>query len=140
MSRTNHHQRNYKKWNLVGERVRVSNGWNRDDDGNRVPRGVIYTEDWPHGMEVWDLRFFAGCRRRPQLIHRVLDFHGRYPARFHYGTGGTARSYADMREAEFRTFGRHYENECRLVYNAGGDVDEITEPDLRPRSIEYDLW
>lgn len=148
MSRTNHHRRNYKRWNMTEteytwgwktERRKV--GRRRHYDCIVEPREWICTEEVRQvGMETWDLRFYAGCRRRPQMVHRALDFYDRYPWRFHHGTGGTARSYADTREGQFRTAVRRYVHEARAVWNAGGEVDGLREPDRRPRSIEYDLW
>lgn len=131
MSRTNHHRRNPKRWNITEPcfaylRYRVLD--------------ITRVEEREVGIETYDLRFYAGCRRRPQAIHRVLYFGTAYPWRFHHGTGGTARSYADIRESQFRTASRRYVDEARDVWNAGGDVDEVREPDRRPRSIDYDLW
>lgn len=147
MSRTNHHRRNPKRWNITEVEYRW--GWKTEPRKlkRRVYRFAVEPREWIRteeqrqiGMETWDLRFYAGCRRRPQLIHRVLDFGTWYPWRFHHGTGGTARSYADIREGQFRSAVRAYERLARAVWNAGGDVDEIGEPEQRPRSIDYDLW
>jgi len=133
MSRTNHHQRNYKRWNITRRKADYPRAW------SRYP-GAIVEYDEPVGMETWDLRFYTGCRRTPQVIHRVLDFHSRYPWKFHYGSGGIEDSYASQREAEFRSETRLYVDAARRTYNAGGDVEELMEPDPRPRSIEYLLW
>ena len=125
---------------MIHEEIQLSHGWSWDENDVRVPRGEYYVEREPYGMQLWDLRFYAGCQRQPQVIHRVLDFHDRHPWRFHYGQDGTAKSYADLHEGEFRTAVRQYVNECRRLYNAGEDVDDAREPSPRPRSIEYDLW
>lgn len=127
MSRTNHHRR-YDRWNIMEDRVTIN--WNGD----------LEIETTHEGMETWDLRFYAGCRRRPQLIHRVLDFHGLHPWRIHYGRDGTAKSYADIREGQFRTAERQYLEAARAAWNAGEDVEEINELDSRPQFIAYDLW
>lgn len=131
MSRTNHHRRNYKRWNIEEPyfnylRFRNPETWE--------------TEFHKVGMETWDLRFYAGCRRRPQVIHRVLDFGTAYPWRFHHGTGGTARICADIAEGRFRADTRRYTGLARAVWNAGGELDGLDEPARRPRSIEWDLW
>lgn len=147
MSRTNHHRRSYKRWNITETEYRW--GWKMEPRKLRrrvyqfavEPRAWIRTEEqWQVGMETWDLRFYAGCRRTPQAVHRVLYFGTAYPWRFHHGTGGTARSCADIAEGAFRGATHRYERLARAVWNAGGDVDGLTEPDLRPRSIEWDLW
>jgi hypothetical protein len=127
MSRTNHHRR-YNRWNITRRKTHYPRTW------NRYP-GVIVEYDEPVGMEVYDLRFYAGCRRRPQLIHRVLDTYGLYTWRMHHGRDGVAKSYADIREGQFRSSTRAYERLARAVWNAGGEVDEIGEPERRPRSI-----
>jgi hypothetical protein len=132
MSRTNHHRR-YDWWNMKEPDVYWGKPWSAYE-------GQIFVEERTIGMEVWDLRFYAGCRRTPQVIHRVLDFHDLYPVRIHYGRDGVAKSYGDIREGQFRTATRRYVDEARMTYNAGGDVDEICEPDKRPRSIDWDLW
>jgi len=126
VSRTNHHRRNYKRWNIVGMQIDHY-------------RGVFFRE-YRNGMETYDLRFYAGCRRTPQPVHRVLDFHGRYPWRFHYGSDGVAKSYADIAEGELRAAVRIYTGEALKLLRAGEDLDELLEPDLKPRSIEYELW
>lgn len=133
MSRTNHHRRNVKRWNIVRRKADYPRPW------SPYP-GVIVECDESVGMETWDLRFYAGCRRTPQPVHRVLDFHGRYPSRFYYGADGVAKSYAGIRESELRMQVRLYTAQARELWNAGGDVDGLREPDVRPRSIEYDLW
>jgi hypothetical protein len=147
VSRTNHHRRNYKLWNITETEYHW--GWKREPRKIKrhvyqfavEPREWIRTEEQRQvGMETWDLRFYAGCRRRPQVIHRVLDFGTAYPWRFHHGTGGTARICADIHERQFRTDTRRYVDQARAVWNAGGDVDEVREPGDRPRSIEWDLW
>lgn len=127
MSRTNHHRR-YKRWNITRDRVTLR--WN----------GALEIDSAREGMEVYDLRFYAGCRRTPQAVHRVLDFHGRYPWRILYGAYGVAKSYADIREGQFRAATRTYVQLVSFTWNAGGDVEEIGEPDRRPRTIDYDLW
>lgn len=129
MSRTNHHRR-YGRWNIE-EPYFVY--WHA--------RNAEWTLEYHKtGMEVWGLRFYAGCRRRPALVHRVLDTYGLYAWRMHHGRDGVAKSYGDIREGQFRTATRRYVEEARAVWNAGGDVDEINEPDKRPRSIDWDLW
>lgn len=129
MSRTNHHRR-YKRWNIIEPYF----DW--------IPRGSRFGEIEYHngGMELYDLRFYAGSRRQPQRVHRVLDFYGLHPWRIHYGRDGVAKSYADIREGQFRSASRRYVDEARAVWNAGGDVDEVREPDRRPYRITYDLW
>lgn len=146
MSRTNHHRRNCKRWNLA--ETEYVWGWKTEPRKLRrrvyrvyaEPREWVRTEEQrPIGIETWDLRFYAGCRRTPQVVHRVLDFHGRYPWRFHHGPGN-AKPCADKWESKLRADARRYVEEARATHNAGEDVDELYEPDLRPRSIEYDLW
>jgi len=132
MSRTNHH-RDYHRWNFTTREIYYNKPW--------TPwAGELTFEDRAVGMETWDLRFYAGCRRTPQVIHRLLDFRGQYPIRIHYGRRGRAKGYADHWEAKFRGDTRRYEDECRAAYNAGYDVDDVLEPNHRPRSIEWDLW
>lgn len=129
MSRTNHHRR-YRRWNIEEPYFAY---WHHRD-------AKWEWETHTTGMQIWDLRFYAGCRRRPQVIHRVLDFQGFYPVRILYGRHGVAKSYGDIREGQFRTATRRYVGEARAVWNAGSDVDEVREPDSRPRSIDWDLW
>lgn len=132
MSRTNHHRRSYDRWNLIEVEVYYGKRW--------TPyRGQFFEEDRRVGMETWDLRFYAGCRRTPEVVHRELHFHGRYPWRFHHGPGNAGPAAAKQ-EAKFRADARRYTDEARGVWNAGGDVDELREPDRRPWSIEWDLW
>lgn len=132
MSRTNHHRR-YNRWNM--NRTELSWG-----PSYGPYRGQLTEDETKVGMEVWDLRFYAGCRRRPQVIHRVFDSHGLYTWRMFYGRDGVAKSYGDIREGQFRTASRRYVQAARAAWNAGEDVDEINEPDKRPRSIDCDLW
>lgn len=147
MSRTNHHRRNPGRWNMTA--TEYVWGWKTEPRTLRrrvyqlaaEPREWVRTEEQREvGIETWDLRFYAGCRRRPQVVHRALNFHTPYPWRFHHGTGGTARSYADIHERQFRMDARRYAELARAVWNAGGEVDEVREPGRRPRSIEWDLW
>lgn len=148
MSRTNHHQRNYKRWNITGIEVRW--GWKTERrkvkrryyDFIAEPSEWVATEETRHlGMELSDLRFYAGCRRQPELIHKRLEFYGRYPWRFHHGPG-VAKPSADKWEGKLRGSVRQYVDEARDLYNAGDDwaIEDLVEPDLRPRSIEWDIW
>lgn len=147
MSRTNHH-RPYVRWNIV--EVEYLWGWKTEPKGSRpcTWRGSLrlttpwewVREPYEHqiGVETWDLRFYAGCKRRPQLIHKSVRIYGHCNRIL--VAQGVAASASVMWERSYRRQERDYTHEARGVHNAGGDVDELHEPDKKPRSITWDLW
>lgn len=92
------------------------------------------------GNELWGLRFYAGCKRRPQLIHRSFDTRGKYCYRLFAGQG-IAWGYANHRRRVVRAEEREFTNLVRQVHRAGGDLDDVLEPaDSRHGAILWDIW
>jgi hypothetical protein len=92
------------------------------------------------GTELWDLRFYAGCKREPQVIHRVLMLKATYGSRIFAGPG-IAAEYARHRRNRVRTEEREYNDAVRALWNAGEDVDDLLEPaDSRHGAILWDIW
>lgn len=123
MSRTNT-TTPWKRWN-----IKKARSWSWDPD-----------EWYQTGNELWDLRFYAGCKRQPQLIHRSFDTRGKYCSKIHLGPR-IAASYALSRRNKTRTTEREYTEAARKLWNAGEDVDDLRDPiESQHGAILWDIW
>ncbi len=124
MSRTVHHVR-HDHWNVMGP---VLHYWCGQDEH-------------PVGNVIWDLRFPAGCRRVPvKLVHRTPCWAG-WP--YSWGHAGTSaiRQWANQIEGGLRAQARDYTREAVKVHRAGGELDELAQPDGRTRhSALWEAW
>ena len=79
---------------------------------------------------MYDLRFFAGCRRVPQRLRHAVSGGG-----YVHGHGGTDAVGLKAREIEcaIRTGWRAYAAEAVKAHRAGVDLVEMVEPDGRTR-------
>lgn len=127
MSRTAHHVRR-QHWNVKAfeqERWRVP--WEKDFRFSLDEVGLI----------LYDLRFYAGCKRTPQKIRKVVTDdnwlgHGGASAVQHI-----AREFRSRQRNEERLYARN----VRKMARAGGDLEEAPEPDGRTRhSAIWDAW
>lgn len=122
MSRSLHHVR-YNHWNIkrtvLDYRGRI---------GFRVEFGEY--ED-TLGVELYDLRFYAGCKRVPQTVHRIR-FDYQYVRTWGHANG-VAHSYAKEMAGMHRAAVRAYGRDIIKAYRSGGDLDEYTEPEGRTR-------
>lgn len=122
MSRSLNHVR-YKHWNIKRPRVATVYRYG-------IGAGLFYEEE-TMGAELYDLRFYAGCKRVPQTVHRV-----RYDYSYTRTWGhanGVARSYAKEQAGMHRAAVRAYGRDIVKAYRSGGDLDEYTEPEGRTR-------
>lgn len=139
MSRTLHHVR-YNRWNVK----ELDPYWGYSDDqyekvgnGRRMRRlkpGA--TPGWvPYmhavGVELYDLRFYAGCQRVPQQVHRRRDYYSYVRIWGH--ANGVARSYAKEAAGSHRASVRAYGRDIVKAYRCGGDLEEYVEPEGRTR-------
>lgn len=139
MSRTNHHT-NYRRANLAETHWQVSSGWDRGPDAQRIPYSTLYPRRVQVGNETWDLRFYAGCRRIPELVHIVVDNRGAYCSKL-WLEPGLAKSAAKLARGVKRARDRDYAVLARKTWRAGEDVHELLEPEGRNRhSADWDLW
>lgn len=115
MSRTAHHVP-LGRWNQL----------EHEDD----PRPGREGYDWAVGHVVYDLRFFAGCRRRPQKVTASVRGGG-----YIHGHGGTQVVQVRAREIEggLRAGWRAFAATAVKTWRAGEDVGELLEPDGRTR-------
>jgi|SRR6185437_12833283 len=147
MSRTAHHVR-YEHWNIRRPDYYWAPRW-------RLEAGV---EFYPHrksggggwvlarheeilGNVVYDLRYYAGCKRVPRKIVRRTPDWGGWP--YAWGHGGMAgvKHWADQIEGGIRAAARDYARAAVKTHRAGGDVEELLEPDGRTRgSALYEAW
>jgi hypothetical protein len=135
MSRTNHHI-SFSRGNRRARELYYLKFWSPGYN-----RGELLENWFAYGNETWDLRFYAGCKRVPQVIHRVVDTRGTgYYCHRLWLEPGLVKRYGKIREREFRAQTRRYVNETRLTWNAGGDVEEITEPDVKTGDIWWRVW
>lgn len=131
MSRTNT-TTPYEHWNI--RQVTVSYG---------PPWGPYYGERFvdSHGVgnEMYDLRFYAGCKRQPQVVHREVRTYG-WANKIHLGPR-IAAGYASHRRNVVRTAEREYNDAAAKLWNAGEDVDDLLEPaDSRHGAVLWDIW
>lgn len=135
MSRTNHHI-SFSRGNRRAKELYFLNFWSPGYN-----RGELIENWFAYGNETWDLRFYAGCRRVPQVIHKVVDTHGSgYYCYRLWLEPGIVKRYAKLRQREFRAQERQYTRRARALWNAGEDVDELTELNDRPHDIWWDVW
>ncbi len=137
MSRTLSHVP-YKHWNVREPHI----SWGYDDEqfethgkrGGKLKPGA--TREWvvdmvAEGVELTDLRFYAGCRRVPQVIRKTRASYT-YAGTWGHCSGvarGIAKEIAGSDRAAVRTYGRA----VAKAYRSGGDVDDYLEPDGRTR-------
>lgn len=122
MSRTNNTTR-YDHWN-----IKKARSWSWDPD-----------EWYRVGTELYDLRFYAGCKRQPQLVHREIVTYG-WASKITLRPRIAARC-ARKRRNGVRTAEREYNDVARKLWNGGEDVDDLLEPaDSRHGAILWDIW
>lgn len=120
MSRTAHHVP-LNRWNQL-----------EHEDDPRPGRGGY---DWPVGHVVYDLRYFAGCRRRPQRVRASVRGGG-----YIHGHGGTQVVQVRGREIEggLRAGWRAFAAEVVKARRGGFDIEQLVEPEARTR--HQALW
>ncbi len=126
MSRTLHHVR-YKHWNI--KRTTLVYRWGIGGVG-------LDYEDETIGVELYDLRFYAGCNRVPQVVYLRREEHNYTQTWGHHG--GAARGFAKERHGQYRAQVREYGRNAVKVYRSGGDTDDMIEPEGRTRHSA--LW
>lgn len=143
MSRTAHHIRR-QHWNVH----KIEYFWEWETEPVRVgkrtyqfvkkPRNLIFKEEsWEVGHELYDLRFYAGCKRVPQRIRRVITPNNWLG----HGGGSRVQMYMDEYWGGHRAAGRIYGREVRKAHRAGEFYEDILEPEGRHRhSAIYDAW
>lgn len=122
MSRSLNHVR-YKHWNIRHTVVYAVGSWS-------TWAGLNEDEE-TDGVELYDLRFYAGCKRVPQVVHRI-----RYDYSYTRTWGhanGVARSYAKEQTGMHRAAVRAYGRDIVKAYRSGGDLDDYVEPEGRTR-------
>lgn len=135
MSRTNHHV-SYNRANRRARELYFLNFWNPGYN-----RGELLENWFAYGNETWDLRFYAGCKRVPQVVHKVIDTRGSgYYCHRLWLESGIVKVYGKIRQREFRASERRYADLARLTWNAGEDVEELLEPSTKTRDIWWDVW
>lgn len=121
-------------WNIVDVTVTPGPPW------EPYHRGKPYVDIHGIGNEMYDLRFYAGCKRQPQVVHMSFDTRGRYCSKIYLGPR-IAASYALCRRNKTRAAEREYVEAARKLWNAGEDVDDLLEPaDSRHGAILWDIW
>lgn len=143
MSRTAHHIRR-KYWNV--KQVERCLGWETEPVriGNHTyqfikkPRTLVYKEElWEVGHELYDLRFYAGCKRVPQNVRRAITLNNWLG----HGGGSRVQIYMDEYWGGHRAAGRSYGKEVKKAHRAGELYDDILEPEGRHRhQAIYDAW
>jgi hypothetical protein len=142
MSRTMHHVR-YKHWNIK----RPDYYWGYADDqyekvskrSRRVKPGAVpgwVMDPDTVGVELYDLRFYAGCNRVPQVVYLRREEHSYTQTWGHHG--GAARGIAKEKHGQHRAQVREYGRNAVKVYRSGGDTDDMIEPEGRTRHTA--LW
>jgi len=122
LSRTMHHVA-WKHWNLKRPTVYVYamySPYNGLEDGDETV-----------GHELYDLRFYAGCRRTPQLVHLVRRYTGYSDTWGH--AGGVAKGYGRKHRRRTRNEERTYGRDVLKAHRAGEDADDYLEPEGRTR-------
>jgi hypothetical protein len=120
LSRTAHHTP-FAHWRLQGVEV--------------FPNGWIDPYQWPIMHVLYDLRYFAGCRRHPQKVRASVRWGG-----YVHGHGGSRAAAIRGAEIEggLRVDWRAFAAAAVKAHRAGGDVDDLLEPDARTR--HQALW
>ena len=147
MSRTVHHVR-YDHWNIKEPDYcwvplwRLAEGREFHLHHKRGGRDwVLVEQEQTVGNVLWDLRFYAGCKRVPaKLVHRTPCWAG-WP--YSWGHAGTSAigGWANQIEGGLRADARDYAREAVKVHRAGGEVEELPEPDGRTRhSALWEAW
>lgn len=128
MSRTLHHVR-YKHWNVKVPRLTTVYRWGIGGVG-------LDYEDEVIGVELYDLRFYAGCKRQPQLVHRSREECSYVRTWGHAGGAahGIAKEIAGAKRAEWRD----YALDVTKAHRAGSDLEGLLEPEGRTR--HQALW
>lgn len=108
--------------------------WRRQER-DIFPDGVRYGYPWPVEHVVFDLRFYAGCRRVPAAVRARVEFGG-----YLHGHGGTDTVTVRAREIEggLRDARRAFARTALKAHRAGGDLEGLLEPDGRTR--HQALW
>lgn len=137
MSRTARHTP-YDRWNIRATHIRPAYWWRRNE---RLIADGLAEEEEILGNVVYDLRYYAGCKRTPQkLAHRTPDWGG-WPYSWGHGGWRSWHEWANLLEGKIRAAAHGYTREAAKVHRAGGDVDELPEPDGRTRhSARYEAW
>lgn len=106
--------------------------WNERHDIEFRP-GDTYSE--PVGHTIWDLRYYAGCRRIPERVRAHVRFGG-----YLHGHGGSddAGRLAAEYEASLRNGWRMFAAAAVKAHRGGGGLDGLLEPDGRHRHCA--LW
>jgi hypothetical protein len=113
--------------------------WNIPSTRTRTFRGLYWQGDRMIGNEMYDLRFYAGCKRQPQTVHKIVIADG-WDSKIHLGPR-IAASYALRWRNRVRSAEREYNHTVRGLWNAGEDVDDLLEPaDSRHGAILWDIW
>jgi hypothetical protein len=130
LSRTAHHIP-YKHWNIK-KRTQEYKSWPPSR------RGIVQWEE-TLGVILYDLRFYAGCKRQPQLIRRER-WETSYGKTWGHA-GGLAHGLAEIYQGAIRSRERVYATQIRKLANAGSDLDELIEPEGRVRhGAVWDAW
>jgi hypothetical protein len=93
------------------------------------------TYDSPIGHVIYDLRFPAGCRRRPRRIRATV-----YGGGYIHGHGGAqeVKVMAAEYEASLRNGWRMFAAAVAKAHRAAEDVEDFVEPD--GRTLHSALW
>lgn len=104
--------------------------WNRREFDVGPRTGLPEAFDWATGHVLWDLRFFAGCRRVPQRLRHEVAGGG-----YIHGHGGTKAVQVRAREIEggLRAGLRAFAAGAVKAHRAGADVGGLLEPEGRTR-------
>lgn len=123
MSRSLNHVR-YNHWNIKRTTLTTVYRWGIGGVG-------LDYEDETVGVELYDLRFYAGCQRVPQHVHRTRYYYSYVRTWGH--ANGVARSYAKEMTGMHRAAVRAYGRDVVKAYRSGGDLDDYAEPEGRTR-------
>ncbi len=124
MSRTVHHVR-YDHWNVKG---RAWHYWRGEDE-------------YPVGNVIWDLRFYAGCKRVPARLRHATPCWDGWPYSWGHGGITAIREWANQIEGGLRAAARDYGRDAVKVHRAGGDLEGLAQPDGRTRhSALWEAW
>ena len=123
----------WRHWNIKQIRMFYGAPWS-------PYRGEFFIDISGIGNEMYDLRFYAGCKRQPQVVHKSFNTRGRYCSKIYLGPR-IAASYANQRRRRTRASEREYEILTRDLWNAGDEVDDLIDPrDSRHGAILWDIW
>jgi hypothetical protein len=128
----------YNHWNVRTTRIRPAYWWRR---GENINSDGLAEDERIISNVIYDLRYYAGCKRVPQLLaHRTPDWGG-WP--YTWGHGGLRgwRSWSNQFEGGLRTAARQYTRDAAKLHRAGEDLDELLEPEGRHRhQALWDRW